>query len=93
MINLFKKSIVAGDDNVSTVAIAYARILDLPVSENGMPRSIDQHPDHPSLLAVYDAFSKLGAEVYAAQIDGDRLNEIKQPFIVQIESDTYHGYC
>ncbi|SEK65561.1 vitamin K epoxide reductase family protein [Parapedobacter koreensis] len=86
MINLFKKSTISSEENINSVVLIYSQILELPISKEGLRKAIDEHPDYPSMLAVYDVFAKFGANVYAAQIDGDKLKEIKQPFIAQIES-------
>ena len=47
--------------------------------------NILSHPDHPSLLSVFDTLEKYEIETLAIKIDAEKLDEIPLPCIAQME--------
>lgn len=80
------KTLFSPKDNITDVALQYARILALPVSKASLMKAIEEHPDYPSILAIHDVFTGLGAESIAVRVGIERFEEIGQPFIVRMRS-------
>lgn len=72
-------------DNASNATVNYAKILKIPISDRSLVETLQGHPDYPSMLAIYDTFDGLGAEVVAAKIEKQQLPQIVGPFIAQIQ--------
>ncbi|MFC7525730.1 vitamin K epoxide reductase family protein [Parapedobacter sp. GCM10030251] len=85
------KNLMYPSDNINDVAWHYARLLNLRVTRNTLYRSVDEHPDYPSMLALSDAFSEFGAETFAAKLTSEQLEQVNIPFITQIKLPDNHG--
>lgn len=63
----------------------YAKLLNLRVTRTTLYRTVDEHPDYPSMLALSDAFSEFGSETFAAKLTGEQLEQLNIPFIAQVK--------
>ena len=70
--------------NIDHVALHYIREIGLEVTEQTLQKTIEEHPDYPSMLAISDVLERFGAETVAARLSRSQLRELDQPYISQI---------
>jgi thiol-disulfide isomerase/thioredoxin len=66
-------------------------LLGIPHSRNFLKEVLDCHPEQESLLSISDTFAKYKVDTLAVQIDGDKLDQLPLPCVVQIKGD-HHPY-
>ncbi|MGV3761649.1 vitamin K epoxide reductase family protein [Parapedobacter sp.] len=71
-------------ENIDRVTWHYAREIGLEVTRASLRKTVEGHPDYPSLLALSDALESFGAETVAARLNEKQLRELGQPYITQI---------
>jgi len=67
----------------------YLRLLKIPVSKKYCEKLILSHPDYPSIVAISDAFEKLGICAHVGRIDKDLISQVDYPYLLHI--NRYNG--
>lgn len=67
-------------------------ILKIKVSNSSLKKSLEEHPNYPSLLSISDVLTSYGVENLSISIDINKIAEVPTPFITQIKEKAYNDF-
>lgn len=67
------------------IAKQFADLLKVPVTQTALSKSLEDHPDYPSLLSMSDVLLGYGISNVAIRTSADKLDDIPVPFLAQIK--------
>ena len=76
-------------DNGVIVTYRLLSLLRISIDVKSIKEKILEHPDHGSLLAVYDTLQSLNLDVDVFKVDKENINELSTPFIAQIQEEVF----
>lgn len=79
------QSLIFPKDEVGYVTYQLIKLLNLHISESSILRSVEEHPNYPSILCISDSLRKFGVGSFTAKVKAERLDQIKVPFIAQVK--------
>lgn len=68
-------------NNATAVIVHLLKKLNLPVTVSTIRKTIEEHPDYPSILSISDSLKKWKIDNVALEIDAHKLDELPTPFI------------
>lgn len=59
----------------------YLQLLGIRIPKGKVTSTLQEHPDYPGILSIYDSFKYWGIDVYVLNIDIEKINSIPLPFL------------
>ncbi|NWJ49397.1 MAG: thioredoxin domain-containing protein [Bacteroidetes bacterium] len=72
--------------NCDEALIELCKQLGVNISNSSIEKSLEEHPDYPSLLSLSDVLKSYGVDNVSIKTADDNLRNIPSPFIAQIKS-------
>jgi uncharacterized membrane protein len=72
------------DDNLSRVAIKYAALLKVKVTQTTLREKLEQNPYYPSLYSLSEVFQHYGIENQAFHLPANEFDQLEAPFLAFI---------
>ncbi|MBL0882670.1 MAG: thioredoxin domain-containing protein [Chitinophagaceae bacterium] len=85
MFNVWINKLLDSKGNCKEATTFLLKFLKVQVTESGVSKSLEEHPDFPSLLAVSDTLQFYGVDSAAIKIDKAEFIKLIPPVLVQME--------
>lgn len=72
--------------NCDEVLIEFCHQLNVNITNSSIKKSLEEHPDYPSLLSISDILKSYGIDNISIKTSVDNLRNLSTPFITQIKS-------
>ncbi|MBS1528771.1 MAG: thioredoxin domain-containing protein [Bacteroidetes bacterium] len=69
------------NSNLKKVALAYARLLNIPVTKSSLQTAIEENPYYPSLLSLSDTLDRYNIPNAAYNVPAEEIDQLQAPFI------------
>ena len=80
-------------DNVIATTVKLMELLKVKVTRSSIQKSLQEHPDYPSMLSVADVLSAWKIKSLGVQLPVERLSALPLPFIAQIKEEKGHEFA
>ncbi|GAA3563832.1 cysteine peptidase family C39 domain-containing protein [Snuella lapsa] len=79
-------------DNCVNTTERFLTSLNIEYTKKYLKDCVLSHPDHPSLLSIFDTLKKYRIDTLAVKIDLDKLKDMPMPCVVQVEENNQHMF-
>ncbi|UKJ07501.1 cysteine peptidase family C39 domain-containing protein [Solitalea lacus] len=87
------KNFTSSRDNCVTAADSLLKLLNVKVTSGTLEKTLQEHPDYPSLLSVADALTSWKVETLAIQVGPEKMQELPLPFITQVRGERHNYFA
>ncbi|WP_145855551.1 vitamin K epoxide reductase family protein [Pedobacter suwonensis] len=88
---MLSKKLQNQDNSPFATGRTFLKILGVSVPDDTLKKSLENHPDFPSLFSLKDVLLSYGVKSAAVQIEGFNLSDFQTPFICAIKKNEWES--
>ncbi|UKJ07507.1 vitamin K epoxide reductase family protein [Solitalea lacus] len=87
------KNFTGSRENCVTATDSLLQLLKVKVTGITLEKTLQEHPNYPSLLSVTDALTSWKIETLAIKVAPEKMQELPLPFMTQVKGDRHNYFA